>query len=119
MTTQKLLEWEKTGNIRILNDKETPTRVPGRKGDRANCLDLMIITKGLENRIANYTLDTEHEWSSSATQTKTNISGGTAAYLRGKPTATKFLKSFHFECFQINSNWMANPKMSICLVFII
>ena len=86
VATQKLLEWEKTGNIRILNDKETPTRVPGRKSDRANCLDLMIITKGLEKRISNYTLDTEHEWSPSATQTKTNINGGTAAYLRGKPT---------------------------------
>ena len=92
VATQKLLEWEKTGDIRILNDKEIPTRVPGRKGDRANCLDLMIITKGLEKRIANYTLDTEHEWSPSATQTKTNINGGTAAYLRGKPTDHKAQK---------------------------
>ena len=37
-------------------------------------------------------MDTEHEWSPSATQTKTNINGGTAAYLRGKPTDHKAQK---------------------------
>ena len=89
VAAQKLLDWEKTGEIRILNNKQIPTRVPPRKGDRANCLDLMIITKGLEKRIANYALDIEHEWSPASTQTKTNINGGEAAYLRGKPTDHK------------------------------
>ena len=52
-------------------------------------MDLMIITKGLENRTSNYAPDTEHEWSPAATQTKTNINGGETAYLRGKPTDHK------------------------------
>ena len=52
----------------------------------------MAITKGLEKRISNYTLDTKHEWSPAATQTKTNINGDTAAYLRGKPTDHKAQK---------------------------
>ena len=89
VAAKKILEWEKTGEIKILNNKQIPTRVPPRKGDRANCLDLMIITKGLENRTSNYALDTEHEWSPAATQTKNNINGGEVAYLRGKPTDHK------------------------------
>ena len=46
---KKILEWEETGEIRILNNKQIPTRVPYRKGDTANCLDIMMITKGLED----------------------------------------------------------------------
>ena len=70
MAAKKILEWEKTGEIKILTNKQIPTRVPPRKGDKANCLDLMIITKGLEKRTYNYALDTEHEWSPAATQKK-------------------------------------------------
>ena len=45
---KKILEWEETGEIRILNNKQIPTRVPFIKGDTAKCLDLMMITKGLK-----------------------------------------------------------------------
>ena len=37
------------------------------KNGRANCIDIMAISKGLEKRISNYTLDTKHEWSPAAT----------------------------------------------------
>ena len=60
-----------------------------RKGDKANCLDLMIITKGLENRTSNYALDTEHEWSPAAAEKKNGTNGGEVVYLRGKPTDHK------------------------------
>ena len=56
VASRKILEWEETGKIRILNDKQIPTRVP-RKGDQANCLDLMMITAGLEKRTYNYEVD--------------------------------------------------------------
>ena len=70
VAAKKILEWEKTGEIKILTNKQIPTRVPPRKGDRANCLDLMIITKGLEKRTSNYALDTKQEWSPAETQKK-------------------------------------------------
>ena len=42
VATEKLLEWEETGNIRILNDKEIPTRVTGEKNGRANCIYFIL-----------------------------------------------------------------------------
>ena len=59
---KRILEWEETGEIRILNDKQIPIRVPFRKGDTANCLDLMMITPGLEDRSKYYKLDVDQEW---------------------------------------------------------
>ena len=50
---KKILDWEESGEIRILNDKQIPTRVPFKKGDAENCLDLIMITKGLEDRTKN------------------------------------------------------------------
>ena len=46
LAARRILEWEETGKIGILNDKQIPTRVPFRKGDKANCLDLMMISPG-------------------------------------------------------------------------
>ena len=63
LASGKIIEWEKTGDIRILNNEQIPTRVPPRKGDQANCLDLMMISPGLENRTYNYKLDVDQEWS--------------------------------------------------------
>ena len=60
LAAQKILEWEATGEIKILTNKQIPTRVP-RKGDKSNYMDLMIITKGLENRTSDYALDVEHD----------------------------------------------------------
>ena len=69
VASRKILDWEETGEIRILNDKQIPTRVP-RKGDQANCLDLMMITAGLEKRTYNYELDVNHEWSPAQAEKK-------------------------------------------------
>ena len=41
LAAKRILEWQETGEIRILNDKQIPTRVPFRKGNKANCLDLL------------------------------------------------------------------------------
>ena len=43
-----ILEWEKTKNVIILNDKNKPTRVPTQANHQANCLDLAIATPGLK-----------------------------------------------------------------------
>ena len=75
VATEKLLQWEETGDIKILNNKEIPTRKPDKSTERANCID-----------------DTEHAWSPAAVQAKTNINGDTLAYLRGKPTDHKAQK---------------------------
>ena len=69
VASKNILEWEETGEIRILNDKQIPTRVP-RKGDQANCLDLMMISAGLEIRTYNYELDVKHEWSPAQAEQK-------------------------------------------------
>ena len=63
LAAMKILEWEKIGDIRILNNKQIPNRVPYRKGDQANCLDLKMISPGLEDRTFNYKLDVDQEWS--------------------------------------------------------
>ena len=46
----KILEWEESGEIKILNDKQAATHVPFTKGQEQNCLDFMMITPGLEKR---------------------------------------------------------------------
>ena len=53
LAARRILEWGKTRDIRILNNKQIKTRVPYRKGDQANCLDLMMISPGLEDRTSN------------------------------------------------------------------
>ena len=42
-----ILEWEKTGEIMILNDKQGPTHIPFQKGHQKNCIDMVMITPGL------------------------------------------------------------------------
>ena len=91
VASKKILEWEETGEIRILNDKQIPTRVP-RKGDQANCLDLMMITAGLEKRTYNYELDVNHEWSPAQAEKKGGGKSDKIVYLRGKPTDHKAQK---------------------------
>ena len=46
-----ILEWEKTGEIRILNDKQEPTHIPFQKGHQRNCIDMVMITPGLEKKL--------------------------------------------------------------------
>ena len=52
---KKVIEWEESGKIRILNDKQAPTHVPFKKGDKENCLDFIMITPDLVTK-TNYTL---------------------------------------------------------------
>ena len=59
---RRILDWEESGDVRILNDKQIPTHIPFKKGDAENCLDLIMITKGLEDRTKNYKLDVDREW---------------------------------------------------------
>ena len=86
LASRKILEWEKTGDIRILNDKQVPTRVPPRKGDQPNCLDLMMISPGLENRTYNYMLDVNQEWSPARAEPTGVGEGAELMYTRGKPS---------------------------------
>ena len=86
MASRKLLEWEKTADKRILNNKQVPNRVPPRKGDQPNCLDLMMISPGLENKTYNYMLNLDQEWSSAKAETTGVGKGAEIMYLRGKPT---------------------------------
>ena len=86
MASRKILEWEETGDIRILNNKQVPTRVPPRKGDQPNCLDLMMISAGLEKRTYNYMLDVKQEGSPAKAKPKGGGKGEEIVYLRGKPT---------------------------------
>ena len=52
-SAKKILDWKEAGDIRILNDKQIPTLIQFKKGDAENCLDLIMITKGLEVRRQN------------------------------------------------------------------
>ena len=91
VASKKILEWEESGEIRILNNKQIPTRVQ-RKGDNANCLDLMMITAGLEKRTYNYELDVNQEWSPATAEQKGGGKSDKIVYLRGKPTDHKAQK---------------------------
>merc|ERR1711892_1510108 len=92
LATDLLLEWEESGDIRILNNKEIPTRKPDIASHKANCIDIMAISKGLERKHSNYQLDTEHEWSPATVQTKYNVNLNTEVYLRNKSTDHKAQK---------------------------
>merc|ERR1711892_827696 len=92
LATDLLLEWEESGDIRILNNKEIPTRKPDNTTHKANCLDIMAISKGLEKKYSNYQLDTEQEWSPATVQAKFNVNLNTEVYLRNKSTDHKAQK---------------------------
>ena len=49
-SAKNILEWEETGEIRILNNKNEPTHVPFQKLQRKNCIDMVMITQGLEKK---------------------------------------------------------------------
>ena len=61
LAARRNLDLEETLDILILNYKQIPTRVLFRKGDKANCLDLMMISAGLEKQTYNYKLDVDQE----------------------------------------------------------
>ena len=44
---KNLLEWEGTGEIRILNDKNEPTHDLYIRGQKKSCLDVIMIIPGL------------------------------------------------------------------------
>ena len=60
---QKIIEeWEKSGKVRILNDKTKPTRVPTQKKSQANCVDLTFVTPGITEKGVKFTLDETRAW---------------------------------------------------------
>ena len=86
------MDWEESGEVRILDDKQIPARVPFKKGDAENCLDLIMITKGLEDRTKNYKLDVNREWTPArAVSTGKGVGPGTV-YIRGKANDHKAQK---------------------------
>ena len=52
-----ILDWEKSGKVIILNDKNKPTRVPTQANYQPNCLDLAIATPGLTEKGIKFKLD--------------------------------------------------------------
>ena len=55
-------EWEKSGKVRTLNDKNRPTRVPTLKEAQANCVDLAFVTPGITAKGVTFTLDETRAW---------------------------------------------------------
>ena len=53
----KILDWEKTGEIQILNDKQEPTHIPFKKAHQRNFIDMVMITPGLESKLKSSKLD--------------------------------------------------------------
>ena len=45
-SAKNILEWEETGEMRILNNKNKPTHVPIVKIHKKNCIDMAMITPG-------------------------------------------------------------------------
>ena len=89
---KKILDWEESEEIRILNDKQIPTRVPFKKGDADNYLDLIMIKKGLEDRTKYYKLDVDREWNPARAMTTGKGIGPGAIYTRGKASDHKAQK---------------------------
>ena len=67
-----------------MNNKQIPTRVPSKKGYTANCLDLIMITTGLEVRTKYYKLDMDHEWTPARAITTGKGIGPGTIYTRGQ-----------------------------------
>ena len=59
--TKLLLDWEQTGQVKILNNKNVHTRIdPATK--RGSTLDLGVISINLKTRITEFKVDTKREW---------------------------------------------------------
>jgi hypothetical protein len=59
--TKLLLDWEQTGQVKILNNKNVHTRIdPATK--KGSTLDLGVISINLKPRITEFKVDTEKEW---------------------------------------------------------
>ena len=51
VAAQKIItDWEKSGKVRILNDKSKPTRVPTQENYQPNCVDLAFVPPGLTEK---------------------------------------------------------------------
>ena len=88
----KILDWEKTGEIRILNDKQEPTHIPFQKDHQHNCLDMVMITPGLESKLKSYKLDIARDWTLARAEATGEGVGPDKVYLRGQPSDHKAQK---------------------------
>ena len=64
-----ILEWEESGKIKILNQKNEATRVPRQAGYQANCIDLGLATPGLEESGVKFTLAKKKDWTPTEIET--------------------------------------------------
>ena len=87
--TAKTLDWEKTGKIRILNGKQEPTHISFKKDHQRNCLDMVMITLGLERKLKSYKLDITREWTPARAEPTDEGTGPDKVYLRGQPSDHK------------------------------
>ena len=56
-----MLDWEQTGQVKILNNKNVHTRIdPATK--KGSTLDLGVISINLKTRITEFKVDTKKEW---------------------------------------------------------
>ena len=56
-----MLKWEKTGQVKILNNKHVHTRIdPGTK--KGSTLDLGVISINLKSRVTGFKVDINREW---------------------------------------------------------
>ena len=85
----QILEWEKTGEIKIINEKQEPTHVPFQKGQQQNCLDMMMITPGLEKKTRNYKLDIARGWTPARAEPTGEGTGPGKKYTHGQPSDHK------------------------------
>ena len=80
------------GEIRILNDRQEPTHIPFQKGLERNCIDMVMITTGLEKKLKSYKLDIAREWTPARAEATGEGMGPDKVYLRGQPSDHKAQK---------------------------
>ena len=88
-SAKNILDLEGTGKIRILKDKNEPTHVPYIKCHKKNCLDMIMITPGLEKKLKRYKLDIKREWTPAISVATGKGYGPDKVYTRDKPSDHK------------------------------
>ena len=58
----KIPEWEAEKKVVRLNDTTVPTRIPPKKGKKANTLDLSFVNPNLKAYVKKFTVDSKREW---------------------------------------------------------
>ena len=88
VAAQKIItDWEKSGKVRILNDKSKPTRVPTQENYQPNCVDLAFVTPGLTEKGIKFKLDESREWTPArVAPTGKKAKNGDLIYIKTTPS---------------------------------